>query len=86
MGSIGMFEKTSYCELRRKEVINICDGARLGVICDMELDACTGQVLALVVPGRTRCFGLLKSSEELVIPYCKIKKMGEDVILVEIGP
>ncbi len=81
-----MFEKTSYNELRRKEVINVCDGARLGLICDLELDACTGQVLSIVLPGRSRCFGLLKSEEELVIPFCKIKKLGEDVILVEISP
>ncbi len=79
-----MFEKTTYCELRRKEVINICDGARLGMICDLELDGCAGTVLAIVVPGPCRCFGLLRSNEELVIPFCKIKKIGEDVILVEI--
>lgn len=79
-----MFEKTTFCELRRKEVINICDGARLGCIADMELDACTGTILTLLVPGPTRCLGLLHASEELVIPFCKIKKIGEDVILVEI--
>ena len=79
-----MFEKTTFCELRRKEVINICDGARLGCICDMELDICTGTILTLIAPGPTRCFGLLHSNEELVIPFCKIKKIGEDVILVEI--
>ena len=79
-----MFEKTTFCELRRKEVINICDGARLGCICDMELDVCTGTLLTLIVPGPSRCFGLLRGSEELVIPFCKIKKIGEDVILVEI--
>lgn len=79
-----MFEKTTYCELRSKEVINVCDGARLGMICDLELDACDGKVLAVVVPGPSRCFGLIRSSEELVIPFCKLKKIGEDVILVEI--
>ncbi len=81
-----MFQKTSFCELRRKEVINICDGARLGHICDMELDVCTGAVLAIIVPGPTRCFGLLRSGEELVIPFCKLHKIGEDVILVDVRP
>ena len=81
-----MFEKVTYCELRQKEVINVCDGARLGPICDLELDACAGTVLAIVVPGPTRCFGLIRSAEELVIPFCRIKKIGEDVILVEIQP
>lgn len=79
-----VFDKTSFSELRRKEVINVCDGARLGCICDLELDACTGTVLACIVPGPARCFGLFRANEELVIPFCKIKKIGDDVILVEI--
>lgn len=77
---------TTFCELRRKEVINICDGSRLGCICDLELDDCAGCISAIVVPGQTRMFGLLKSDEELVIPYCKIRKIGDDVILVEFAP
>jgi len=77
---------TTFCELRRKEVINICDGARLGCIADLELDDCTGCISAIVVPGQSRMFGLLKSDEELVIPYCKIRKIGDDVILVEFTP
>ena len=81
-----MLERTSYCDLKRKEVINVCDGARLGTICDLELDACTGTLLAIVVPGPPRCFGLLRGGDEFVIPFCRIKKLGEDVILVEISP
>ena len=78
--------KTSYCELRRKEIINVCAGARLGPICDLELDVGTGTLLALIVPGPPRMLGLLRSEEELVIPFCRIKKIGEDVILVELEP
>ena len=77
---------TTFCELRRKEVINICDGARLGCITDLELDECTGCIGAIVVPGQSRMFGILKCDEEIVIPYCKIKKIGDDVILVEFAP
>lgn len=73
---------TTYSELRRKEVINICDGARLGCICDLELDDCTGAVSAVIVPGPARFFGLFRGPEELVIPYCRIEKIGGDVILV----
>ena len=81
-----MLNKTSYCELRRKEIINVCDGARYGPICDLELDIESGKLLALVVPGPPRFFGLIRSEEELVIPFGCIKKIGEDVILVEINP
>lgn len=74
---------TTYSELRRKEIINICDGARLGCICDLELDDCTGLISAIIVPGPPRFMGLIRSPEELVIPYCKIQKIGDDVILVQ---
>ena len=76
-------EQSSYRELRRKEVINVCDGARLGCICDMELDSCAGVILAIVVPGPSRCFGLLRNDSELVIPFSRIQKIGDDVILVD---
>lgn len=74
----------NFCDLKRKEVINLCDGARLGCICDLEMDACTGTVYAIIVPGPPRLWGLLRSDEELVIPYSKITKIGDDVILVDI--
>lgn len=75
----------TFCELKSREVINICDGARLGRICDMELDECTGQLLSLIIPGNSKLFGLIRSDEELVIPYSAIKKLGDDVILVEVN-
>lgn len=75
---------TTFNELREKEIINICDGARLGRICDLELDDCTGQICSIVVPGPPKWLGIIKSTEELVIPFCKIQKIGDDVILVDI--
>lgn len=74
----------NYCELKRKEIINLCDGARLGTICDMEIDSQTGQINSIVVPGPPKFFGMIKSDEEIVIPYNKIKKIGDDVILIDI--
>ena len=73
---------TTFSELRRKEMINICDGARLGCICDLELDDCTGCISAVIVPGPSRFMGLFRGPDEIVIPWCKIEKFGGDVILV----
>lgn len=73
-----------FSELREKEVINVSDGACLGHVIDAEFDRCDGRLVSLVVPGRARCFGLVRASEDFFIPYCGIKKIGEDVILVEI--
>lgn len=69
-------------DLRCKEVINLCDGARLGYVGDVEIDTVCGRVVALVVPGRCRFFGLFGREEDYVIPWECIDKIGDDIILV----
>ena len=58
---------TTFCELREKEIINICDGARLGCICDLEIDDCTGTICSIVVPGPSRFLGLLRNSDPFLL-------------------
>ena len=70
-------------ELCRKEVIDVMDGSRYGYVGDAEIDLETGQVRALVVPGKRRFFGLLGREEDKVIPWEAVKRFGEDIILVE---
>ncbi len=74
-----------FSDLRLKEVVNVRTGSRLGRVCDMEMDLCTGQVLSIIVPGPPKLWGLVRNDEELVIPFCKINKIGEDVILIDIN-
>lgn len=69
-------------ELCRKDVINVRDGSRLGFIDDVEIDVCDGRVVAIVIFGRARFFGLFGRDEDIVIPWCDIQKIGEDTILV----
>ncbi len=76
--------KMLYSDLKCREVINVCTGERYGNVCDLEFDPCCGQIAAIVVPGGSKLFGLLKSRDGMAIPFCKIKKLGEDVILVEL--
>ncbi len=66
-----------------KEVINIIDGKRLGAITDIEIDAESGRLTAIVVPGNGKFLGLFGRNEDVVIPWEKINKIGLDVILVE---
>ena len=73
-------------QLKYKEVISIADGSRFGYIGDLELDLESGQVRALVVPGRRRLFGLLGRVEDLYIPWGSVRRFGEDIILVEQEP
>ena len=77
-------DKTTFRQLQEKCVVNICTGADMGRICDMEIDLCTGIVLSVTVPAPCKCLGLIRDGEDRVIPYCQIKKIGADVILVEI--
>ncbi len=76
--------RTTFSDLKCKEVINVCDGGRLGCVTDLELDLCTGQILSIVVPGEGRLLGLLRCRDGVVIPFCRIQKIGEDVILVDL--
>ena len=50
------------------------------------MDLETGQVRALVVPGRLRLFGLLGREEDTVVPWEAVRRIGADIILVEGGP
>ncbi|MBR1743518.1 MAG: YlmC/YmxH family sporulation protein [Lachnospiraceae bacterium] len=71
------------CELREKEVINICDGERLGNVCDIDFDIDTGQIFALIIPGPCKILGILGRDHEYIIPFCDIVRIGSDVVLVE---
>lgn len=79
----GMYMETRIAELRYKEIISVENGSRYGYVGDMEVDLETGQVRALVVPGRRRFFGLLGREEDKVIPWSSVRRFGEDIILVE---
>ncbi len=71
-------------DLKNLEVINVVDGRRLGVICDLDIDMEAGAVRAIVVPGTGRVFGLFGGDRDYVIPWENIVKIGADTILVEL--
>ncbi|MBR4869447.1 MAG: YlmC/YmxH family sporulation protein [Oscillospiraceae bacterium] len=70
-------------EIRNKEVVNICDGCRLGFVGDLEIRMPEGTVCALIVPGPFRFFGLWGRGEDYYIPWECIRKIGSDIILIE---
>jgi len=70
-------------DLRYKEVININTGVRLGYVNDALFDSQTGKIAALVAPGPGRLLGLLGRHDDYVIPWECVKRIGDDIILVD---
>ena len=68
------------CELKEKEVINVCSGRRLGCIADVEINICTGEIEAIVIPGPGKICGFFGTDCEYVIPFSCIKKIGPDIV------
>ena len=73
-------------QLQCKEVICVSTGARLGFISDVQVELPEGRVSAVVVPGPGRFFGLVGRSEDYVIPWSCICRVGPDIVLVDIKP
>lgn len=72
------------CELREKEVINLCNCRRLGCVADLIFDLCKGKIEAVIVPSPGKLCGLFGCDSEYIIPFECIKKVGADIIMVEI--
>ena len=72
------------CELRQKEVVNICSCRTLGCPLDIEFNPRTGCVEAMIVPVPGKMCGLFGPATEYVIPFSCVRQIGEDLILVEI--
>ncbi len=74
----------TFSELRCKDVINIRDCRKLGRVCDMEWDACSGCVRKIMVPGCSKMLSFMRCEPEIVICYQDIKQIGPDIILVDV--
>ena len=72
-------------DFKHKEVINICDGNRLGFVQDVCADLDTGKITSIIVPGSTnKIMSLFSNSNDIVIQWERIKCISDDLILVEI--
>lgn len=71
-------------DLRVREVINLADGRRLGPIKDIDIDLEQGRISAIILPGAGKLLSFFGREEEIVVPWEKIKRIGVDVILVDL--
>ena len=73
-------------QLQCKEVICIANGQRLGFIEDVQIEVPEGRVVALTVPGPCGLLGLGMPRHNYCIPWDCIRKIGPDIVLVDIDP
>lgn len=73
-----------YRDISGKEIVNIKDGSRLGVLgqTDLEIHLDTGQIESFIIPNY-KWFGFKKEGEEAKIKWDSIKKIGKDMIMIE---
>ena len=69
----------SFLDLKEREIINVFDGKKLGRIIDIVFNNESGIVRGIVVPGDKKLF---HRADDVFIPLDKIKRIGNDVILV----
>jgi YlmC/YmxH family sporulation protein len=78
-------------DLAGKEIINLYDGAKLGLVGDADLDiSINGSVEAIILTSHGGFSGFWGSKadrdrEILVIPWQTIKKIGSEVIIIDLN-
>ena len=72
-------------ELQKKDIISIRDGKKIGRIIDVEFDINNGYMIHFVIEKAHYLKSIFSQSDELTIKFSQIKKMGEDVILIDIS-
>lgn len=70
-------------DLKAKEVICVSDGAKLGFVSDVEIDLESGRLVSVIVQGSYKFMGMFGKEEDIVIKWENIKKIGDDVIIIE---
>lgn len=68
-------------DLQNKDIVNMLDGKKIGNIIDARFNITNGHIEKLIIEPSKSLFSIKNNSFE--IDYDKIKKIGEDVILIE---
>lgn len=73
-------------ELAGKEIVNIYDGARMGVVgeSDLAFDADSGKIETIIIPRRNNPISFWFDRQHMIIPWEAVRKVGAEVIIVDI--
>lgn len=69
-------------ELQNKDIVNIKDGKKIGNIIDVMIDN-EGKMISLIIQKNKFNINIFKNNNDEEIKWNQIKKIGEDVILVD---
>lgn len=70
-------------EIKKKEVIDVKTGERLGYIDDVRMDTEKAEILSVIIYGGYRFFGLFGKEDDVELPCTSIKVIGSETILVD---
>lgn len=71
-------------DLQSKNLVNINDGKNIGNIIDVLIDYKTGNIKSLLIENKNNVFSFLNKDNVIEVFWEDIKKIGEDVILVNL--
>jgi|SRR5699024_8683517 len=73
-----------YRDISGKEIVDIAHGSRLGILgqTDLEIDLNTGKIESFILPNY-KWFGLKKEGDDIKIRWSAIKRIGDDMIMIE---
>jgi len=73
--------------LSGKEVINLSDGSRLGVIddCELTFDSKSGRINTMLVPNKNGLMSFFSEHRMITIPWQAIKRIGDEVIIIDLN-
>jgi len=73
-------------ELAGKEIVNLYDGARLGVVgeSDLVIEPGSGKITSILIPRKNNFISLWVDRQHMVLPWEAVKKIGFEVIIVDL--
>lgn len=71
-------------DLQRKDIVNLSDGKKIGRIIDVEINILDGSLVNLIIEKNKYFRNIFNSESDVLVRFNQIKKMGEDVILIDL--
>lgn len=71
-------------DLKSMRIVNMANGKFLGRITDLVMDVNRGYIKAIIMPGDNKWPVFWSIDKEVEVPWENIKRIGHDVIIVDL--